>query len=130
MSTPDQTHATLDEVKNRINVNTTVSTLNSKLQVHMNFADNYTNTQIDLHALIPLPDPDPDLVSLSSTMAAAEYDFWTSPQKTDGLREGRSTARQDIQDYIMAKFGRKNPSLLAGGNTFSLTSKITGRSPS
>lgn len=127
-SDPTQPHADLDEVKSRINVNTTVTLLDTKLKFHMNFADNYTNTQIGLHALIPLDDPDPDLVSLSSTMAAAEYDFWTNPEKTGGLIEARTTARQDIIDYIMAKYGRKNPNGLGGGNLFITTKKITGKS--
>ena len=73
--------------------------------------------------------PNPELVSLTSVLAAAEYNYWTSPQKTDTLKDAITHAENRIQDHIMATFGRKNPTLLAGGNVFNLTGKITGRSP-
>lgn len=127
MSTPIQTHATLDEVKRRVNVNIIDTTLNFKLQTHLNSADNYTNTQIGLHATIPIAILDPELVSLTSVLASAEYNYWTSPQKTDTLTDAITHAEGRIQDHIMAIYGRKNPTLLAGGDTFTSTGKITGR---
>lgn len=129
MSTPTQTHATLPEVKRRVNTNISDTTLDAKLSIHLNSADNYTNTQIALHAVIPIINPNPELVSLTSVLAAAEYNYWTSPQKTDTLKDAITHAETRIQDHIMATFGRKNPTLLAGGNVFNLTGKITGRSP-
>ncbi len=128
MSTPIQSHATLTETKRRVNTNISDTTLDTKLQIHLNSADNYTNTQIALHAVIPIVSPDPELVSLTSVLAAAEYNYWTSPQKTDTLKDAITHAESRIQDHIMATFGRKNPTLLAGGTTFATTGKITGRS--
>ena len=127
MSAPTQTHATLTEVKRRVNTNISDTTLDDKLQIHLNSADNYTNTQIALHAVIPIVNPNPELVSLTSVLAAAEYNYWTSPQKTDALKDAITHAESRIQDHIMAAFGRKNPTLLAGGKVFNLTGKITGK---
>ena len=128
MSTPSQSHATLSEVKHRANINTSVTDKDTKLQTFLNSADNYVNTQIRLHATIPIVDPDPELVSLASSLAASEYDYWISSERPQTLENSIKHWQSRIQDFIMATYGRKNPSMLSGGKTFGTTGQITGRS--
>jgi len=62
-------------------------------------------------------------------MAAVEFNYYQSPEKTD-LREDVKDLREQIQGYLLAKYGRKNENLLAGGDTFGVTSAMTGNTTS
>jgi hypothetical protein len=90
----------------------------------MKEADNYVNTQVGLHALSDLDNPDDELNSLASSLAAETYLHFVSPGQSDMKAIDKYEKR--IQDHIMAKYGQKS----AGGttnNTFGKTSsKITG----
>jgi len=128
-STPTQVFSSLDETKRFLNIPLSNTDSDSKIDVFRNKADNYINAQIDIHETIPITDPDPSLTSLSSSMAAVEFNYYQSPEKTD-LREDVKDLREQIQAYLLAKYGRKNENLLAGGDTFGVTSAMTGNTTS
>ncbi len=128
-STPDQVFSSLDETKRFLNIPLSNTDSDSKIDVFRNKADNYINAQIDIHETIPITSPDPSLTSLSSSMAAVEFNYYQSPEKTD-LREDVKDLREQIQGYLLAKYGRKNENLLAGGDTFGVTSAMTGNTTS
>jgi len=125
MSVPTQTFSDLTETKRFLNISPVITTSDAKINTSRNMADNYANTQIDLHELIPLGVIPPVLVSYGSALAAAYYNYWQAPDKTKltidiKLWEGK------VQDYILATYAKKNPNGLAGGVTFGVTAGMTG----
>ena len=119
----------LQETKKRLNISDSVTAPNEKIMSFGRETDNYINTQINLHALTPIPNPDPELVSLANSCTAAIFNFWQTPVKDRNLA-GINEWKKAIQEYILATYGRKNPSLLSGGTTFGTTrgfqSGVTG----
>ena len=83
-------------------------------------ADNYVNTQINLHALTPIANADPEIISMATGLAAAIFNYWQTPIKDRNL-EGINEWKKSIQEHILATYGRKNPNFLSGGTTFGTT---------
>ena len=125
MSTPDQTFSTLNETKDFLNIARSNDNSNIRINTARNSADNYVVNQNRLHGTIPITDPDPELSSLASQLAAALFNQFQNPIKSE-LRETVIQSKQAIQDYILETFGLKNPSGLSGADTFGITSPITG----
>ena len=125
MSTPLQEFSNLTETKRFLNIPPSNTTADAKINVSRNMADNYANTQITLHELVPLTAIPPILVSLGSALAAAYYNYWQSPDKSDLAKDVRLWEKE-VQDYIMANYARKNPTGLSGGVPFGVTSAMTG----
>ena len=125
MSTPDQTFSTLNETKDFLNIARSDDDSNNKINTSRNSSDNYVANQIRLHATIPLTTTDPELSSLSSQLAASFFNQFQNPTKTEMIQVV-AASKKAVQDYIMETYGRKNPSGLAGANTFGITSPITG----
>lgn len=124
-STPDQVFSNLNETKDYLNIARSNGDSDPKINTARNAADNYSVTQIRLHAVIPLTGPDPELTSLSSQLAAAFFNQFQNPRKTEMI-EATKMAKEGVQDHIMATYGRKNPGGLSGAETFGITSPITG----
>ena len=124
-SVPDQTFSDLDETKDYLNIARSNDDSNEKITTARNAADNYTANQIRLHADIPLSNPDPELTSLSSQLAASYFNQFQNPMKLE-VTEIVKVLKESVQDYIMVTYGRKNPSGLSGAETFGVTSGITG----
>ena len=124
-STSQSGYADLREVKRRLNIPDSVTASDLKIADQMQEADNYVNVQINLHAITPLSNPDPELVSISSSLAASLFNYWQTPIKDRNLDAIKSW-KQAIQDHILATYGRKNPNLLTGGDTFGKTASYTG----
>ena len=118
-------YADLTECKRRLNIPASNTAPNEKISDNMREANNYINTQINLHAVTPISDPDPELISMASSLACTMYNYWQTPIKDRNL-DGIKDWRKQIQDHILAVYGRKNPTLLTGGDTFGKTSGITG----
>lgn len=124
-STPDQVYSNLDETKDYLNIARSNSDSDEKITTARNAADNYTATQIRLHASIPLTDSDPELTSLSSQLAASFFNQFQNPMKQE-VTQVTIIAKKSVQDYVMATYGRKNPGGLSGAETFGITSANTG----
>ena len=113
-------YADLLEAKKRLNIPDSVTASDEKIMSMGREADNYVNTQINLHALTPISNPDPEIVSLATGLTAAIYNYWQTPVKERNL-SGVEEWKKSIQDHILATYGRKNPNFLAGGTTFGTT---------
>ena len=124
-SVPDQIFSDLDETKDYLNIARSNDDSNEKIKTARNAADNYTATQIRLHATIPLVDPDPELTSLASQLAASYFNQFQNPMKQE-VAQITIITKQALQDYVMATYGRKNPGGLSGAETFGITSANTG----
>ena len=124
-SVPNQTFSDLDETKDYLNIARSNDDSNEKITTARNAADNYTANQIRLHADIPLTDPDPELTSLASQLAASYFNQFQNPMKLE-VAEITKMVKQSMQDYVMVTYGRKNPTGLSGAETFGVTSGITG----
>jgi len=119
-STSESGYADLRETKRRLNIPDTVEASNPKIEDQMQEADNYVNTQIKLHATTPIENPDAELVSLSSSLAATFFNYWQTPIKDRNL-DGIKSWKKAIQDHIQATYGRYNPTGLGGGVLFGKT---------
>ena len=128
-STPTQVFSDLTETKRFLNIPPSNTTAEAKIDVSRNMADNYANTQINLHELIPLSPVPPTLVSYGSALAAAYYNYWQAPDKTK-LTSDVKLWEGKVQDYIVATYAKKNPNGLAGGVTFGVTAAMTGNTTS
>jgi hypothetical protein len=124
-SLPIQTHADLDETKGFLNIPLSDNTSNVRITNATHMADNYINNQIQLHELIPIVSPDPELTSMASAHAAAIFNYFQSPDKTN-LMTDINGWKKSVQEHILANYGKKNPTGLAGGQTFGKTSAMTG----
>jgi len=113
-------YANLRETKRRLNIPDTVDASDGKVQDQMQEADNYVNVQINLHATTPINNPDPELISLSSSLAAVLFNYWQTPIKDRNL-DGIKEWKRAIQSHIESTYGRKNPTGLAGGDQFGKT---------
>jgi len=113
-------YADLMETKKRLNIPDSITASDEKIMSMGREADNYVNTQINLHALTPITNPDPEIVSLATGLAAAIFNYWQTPIKDRNL-SGVEEWKKSIQEHILATYGRKNPNLLSGGNTFGST---------
>ncbi len=113
-------YADLLEAKKRLNIPDSVTASDEKIMSMGREADNYVNTQINLHALTPITNPDPEIVSLATGLTAATYNYWQTPIKDRNL-SGIDEWKKSIQDHILATYGRKNPNLLSGGQSFGTT---------
>ncbi len=125
-SESDVGYASLRETKRRLNQSDTQTAPNQKIADNMREADNYTNVQIDLHATTPITNPDPELISMASSLAAAFYNYWQTPVKDRNL-SGIKEWKDAIQVHILAAYGRLNPSKLGGGELFGKTSGFSRR---
>jgi len=128
-STPTQVFSDLTETKRFLNITPSETDQDAKIDVSRNMADNYINTQINLHDVIPISPSPPALTSLASALAAAQYNYFQSPEKTDVLKDVHAWEIR-VQDFILATFAKKNPNGLAGGVTFGATSAMTGNTSS
>lgn len=91
----------------------------------MTESDGYINNQISLHAVTPVSNPDNELISLSSSLAAATYNYWQTPAKERTL-DGIQQWERRIQEHIMAVYGKRNPTGLSGSKFGKSNSGVTG----
>lgn len=115
------TYYTLNDIKDKLHIDDTdqdpyVSRLGEQ-------ADAYINTQISIHATVPIPFPEKELKALANKLAAAEYLSWNSPDHPRALYDA---ARKDIQEYIKAIYGKQNASGLTNSTFAKTSSSITG----
>lgn len=113
------TYYSLDKIKNKLHIDDVdqdpyVNDLGEQ-------ADSYINTQVGIHATVPIAFPEKELNALADKLSAAEYLMWNSPDHPRGLYDA---ARKDIQDYIKATYGAQNADGFTA-NTFSKTASNT-----
>ena len=115
-------YATLSKVHERLNIADSVTAPDTKIASYIAEADGYVDTQIALHAVVPVS-ADAELIGLANGLAAAIYVYWTSPSRP---AEGLRNYKQQIQDYIRARYGKKNPSGLSGSTWGKTASGLDG----
>jgi|TARA_R110002072_G_scaffold129883_1_gene268522 hypothetical protein len=112
--------ADLREVKRRLNIPDSESSTDSKIEDFMQEADNFVNIQLSPHATIPVTNPGPELVSLSSSLAAAIFNYWQTPIKDRNL-SGIQEWKKFVGDHVNAVYGKKSETGLGGGALFGST---------
>jgi len=110
----------LQETKKRLNISDSLTASDEKIMSMGRETDNYINTQINLHAITPISNPDPEIVSMANSCTAAIFNYWQTPIKDRNL-SGINEWKKSIQEHILAVYGRKNPNLLSGGTSFGST---------
>lgn len=92
-------------IKQNLLIADTQTNADDKIKRYAREADDFVNTQMGLHANIPITAVDSELVSLASGVAAALYNYWNSPDQT---MEGVKAYKKDITEHIKANFYRAN----------------------
>jgi hypothetical protein len=119
-----QDYADLKQVKERVNIPQSNTNSDEKLGSFMKEADSFVNSQFSIFEITPLSNPDPEIISLASGLAASIYNYWQTPAKDrtlDGVREWKKS----IADHLKAVKGQKTL-LDTSGNSFSSTKGVTG----
>jgi len=117
--------AVLNNVKRLCNVDTGDTDVDDSMNLHLTNTDAYINTQIAMHAVVPVVG-DTELPGLSDYLAAATYNYWTTPAK-ERVLDGVIQWEKRIQDHIMAKYGKRNPTGLSGSTFSKSNSAVTGK---
>jgi len=121
MSSVASGYGDLNEVKRRLNQTQLTDSSDTKIQEMINESDNYVNTQIGVHAVTPISNPDAELISLSSSLAATLFNYWQTPTKDRNL-DSIKEWKKSITEHIMAAYGRKSAGQLGGQELFGKTS--------
>ena len=116
-------YASLKKVKSLLNIPDSVTAPDEKINDRMVESDNYVNVQINLHATTPIANPDLELITLSSSLAASTYNYWQTPAK-DRTLDGMKQWEKRIQNHIKATYKRED----AGGTTADTLSMADGSS--
>lgn len=116
-------YADIREMKKRINISDSESDANNKLETYAREADTYINTQVGLHVddSVPIDNPDKELISLASSYGCTIYNFWGNPDANDTIQAMKHWEKK-IQEHIMAKYARRNPTGVQGKNSYGKTS--------
>ncbi len=119
------TYAELRKIKSLVNIPDTVTAPDEKINDRMIEADSYVNTQISVHATVPISNPDQELITLSSSLAAAIYNYWQTPAKDrsiDGIKEWKKA----IQDHIKTQYKKEDASGTTGDSVTLAKGNVTG----
>jgi len=119
-------YADIREMKKRINISDSESDANNKLETYAREADTYINTQIGLHVddAVPIDNPDKELISLGSSYGCTIYNYWANPDAQDTITAMKHWEKK-IQEHIMAKYARRNPTGVQGQNSYGKTTGFT-----
>jgi len=117
-------YADLKEVKERVNIPQSNTDFDESLATNMRDADSFVNVQAGVHVDTPIENPDKQLISLASGLAASLYNYWQTPAK-DRTLDGIQQWEKRIADHLRGIYGQKDVSGTSG-RTFSSTSGVTG----
>jgi len=110
-------------IKQNLLIADTQTNADDKIKRYAREADDFVNTQMGLHANIPITAVDSELVSLASGVAAALYNYWNSPDQT---MEGVKAYKKDITEHIKANFYRANVDGMTVDTVTKTSSRILG----
>lgn len=116
--------ADLKSTKALLNIPDTVGNSDEKIKTHMRDADSFVTVQVGVHRDRPLTNPDDQLISLASGLAASLYNYWQTPAK-DRTLDGIQQWEKRIGDHVKAFYGQKDVSGTSG-KTFTSTRGVTG----
>lgn len=122
-------YADLRQVKQMLNIPDTTTSQDDKLTRHIGEADNYANNQLALFTTTPVPNPDPNLVSLCSALAASLATYWNSQSKSPDLLDGIKYYEKRLANHIQAVYGRRNLDGLGENRWGKTSSGILGTEP-
>jgi len=117
-------YADLQQVKFRLNIPDSDKTIDKKIGTHMSDADSFVNVQVGLHELTPLTNPDDQVISLASGLAASLYNYWQTPAK-DRTLDGVKEWEKRLGDHLKAVYGKKDISGTTGDSILT-TRGVTG----
>ncbi len=116
-------YADLKQCKLRLQISDSIVAADEKIQAFMREADSYINTQVNLFATTPIKNPDDELKMLSSSLAAALYNYFQSPQAP---MEGVKEYKKAIGDHIRANYYKETDTGLSADTISKTASAING----
>lgn len=120
----DLGYADLKSVKQYLNIPDSITATDEKIETNMRDADSFVNVQMGVHEATPLTEPDQQLISLASGLAASLYNYWTTPAK-DRTLDGVKQWENRIGYHVKAVHGNTDISGTTG-RTFRTTRGVTG----
>jgi hypothetical protein len=117
-------YGTVALVHARLNIADSVTSVDDKIADYLEESDEYINTQLGIFEVTPPTSTPPELIALGSSLAAAIYNYWNSPEKQP---EGMKMYKKSIQDYIKAIHAKQTAEGLAGeDNILKALGNVTG----
>jgi hypothetical protein len=118
------TYGTIALVHARLNIADSVTAVDDKITDYLSESDEYINTQLGIFEVTPPAPVPPELTALGSSLAAAIYNYWNSPEKQP---EGMKMYKKSIQEYIKAIHAKQSAEGLAGDdNILKALGNVTG----
>jgi len=116
-------YADLKQIKMRLQISDSIKTADEKIQGFMREADSYINNQLQPFTTTPINNPDDEIKTLGSSLAAAFYNYWQSPQ---GTTEGIKEWKKAIQTHVKANFFKATEEGLSDNTITKTASAISG----
>ena len=113
-------------VKKRLNLADTDVTQDQKIQEFISEADSFTNTQLAIFTTVPIINPEQELISLNTSLAAALTQFWTSQTKSPDLKAIIDYYETRLAAYIQSIYGKRARDGLGTGLWSKAKSQVTG----
>ncbi len=108
----------------RLNIADSVTAVDDKITDYLEESDEYINTQLGIFEVSPPAGPPPELIALGSSLAAAIYNYWNSPEKP---ADGMKMYKKSIQEYIKAIHKKESAEGIAGeDNILKALGNVTG----
>ena len=107
----------------RLQIADSILTADEKIQGFMREADDYINTQLSPFTVTPIQNPDDELKMLGSSLAAAFYNYWQSPQ---GVMDAIKDWKKAIQGHVKANFFKATEDGLSDNTIAKTNSAISG----
>ncbi len=108
----------------RLNIADSVTAVDDKITDYLEESDEYINTQLGIFEVSPPAGPPPELIALGSSLAAAIYNYWNSPEKP---ADGMKMYKKSIQEYIKAIHKKESADGVAGeDNILKALGNVTG----
>ena len=124
MSSFNVGYADLKTVKQLLNIADSNQNSDEKIETQMRDADSFVNTQISVHAEVPVTNPDKQLIALASGLAASLFNYWQTPAK-DRTLDGTKQWEKRVADHIKAVYGQTSVDGTTG-RTITTTRGVTG----
>jgi hypothetical protein len=122
-------YSDLRQVKLLLNIPDSVTASDDKLNRHIAEADNYVDTQLGLFVATPVANPDPNIISLGSSLAAAFATYWNSQSKSPDLLASITYYERRLANHIQAIYGKRNIDGLGASRWGKSTGGILGTEP-
>lgn len=118
-------YAQLKQTKTRLGLSDSENDSDEFINDMMVEADNYVNIQLQpFEETLPLPNPDEELKTLASSLAAAMFNYWNPASKEKSI-DAVTKWEKKIEAHIQATYAKRSAGGLAQKDNFLVSDSST-----